>query len=105
MLPGGQVTMALAIERDGLGIEVRDTGSGIAPEHLPHVFDRFYRADRARGGLAQNVGLGLTLVRGIARLHGGTVSIDTAPRRGTCVTVRLPRGGGPSPSATPSIAA
>ena len=71
-------------------ITVSDTGSGIAPQHLPQVFDRFYRVDRARTGSTNHVGLGLTLVRSIAGLHGGTVGIESAPGQGTCVTMRYP---------------
>src|SRR5262249_59508773 len=62
---GGTVTLSAAAEGDAVRIEVRDTGTGIAPEHLPHVFDRFYRADPSRTSTAGNVGLGLALVTSI----------------------------------------
>jgi signal transduction histidine kinase len=64
-------------------IEVADSGCGIAPEHLPHLFDRFYRVDRTRSGAGGNVGLGLAIVKTVATLHGGAVSIDSAIGRGT----------------------
>ena len=88
--PGGAVTVALTKAAGEVQITVSDTGSGIAPQHLPHVFDRFYRADRARTGSTNHVGLGLTLVRSIAGLHGGSVGIESAPGQGTCVTLRFP---------------
>jgi two-component system heavy metal sensor histidine kinase CusS len=86
--PGGSVTVAVSDAGGGLRVEVADTGRGIAPEHLPHVFDRFYRADPARpsGG----VGLGLALVRGIADLHGGRVGVASEVGRGTRVTMTFP---------------
>jgi two-component system heavy metal sensor histidine kinase CusS len=88
--PGGVVTVALTNAADSVQITVSDTGSGIAPQHLPHVFDRFYRADRARTGSTYHVGLGLTLVRSIAGLHNGNVGIESAPGQGTCVTLKFP---------------
>ncbi len=82
--------MALTNAADVVQITVSDTGSGIAPQHLPHVFDRFYRADRARTGSTHHAGLGLTLVQSIAGLHNGTVRIESAPGQGTCVTLKFP---------------
>ncbi len=87
---GSLVTVALAAGAGEVQITVSDTGSGIAANHLPHVFDRFYRVDRARSGSTHHVGLGLTLVKSIARLHRGTVEIMSASGQGTCVTVRFP---------------
>ncbi|HQT83905.1 MULTISPECIES: heavy metal sensor histidine kinase [Acidiphilium] len=92
---GGTVTVALGPDAASapapmLRIDVADTGSGIAPAHLPHVFDRFYRADAARSSLGGNFGLGLAVVRSIATLHGGTVSIASTLGIGTVVSLRLP---------------
>ncbi len=95
--PGGAVTVDLRTEADAVQITVSDTGTGIAPQHLPNVFDRFYRADRARSGSTQHVGLGLTLVQSIAGLHGGTVGIDSTPGNGTRVILLLPLVGGGQP--------
>ncbi len=89
--PGGHVTLTATRAAGCLRIEVADDGVGIAPEHLPHLFDRFYRADGAR--TAGGVGLGLAIVKGIAELHGGTVTIDSAPGHGTRVTLSLTTGG------------
>src|SRR5262249_12320066 len=72
---GGRVTMTASRGSGGVQVEVADTGSGIGPEHLPHVFDRFYRADPARVSGGGSVGLGLALVRTIAVLHGGSCTI------------------------------
>jgi two-component system heavy metal sensor histidine kinase CusS len=88
---GGTVTLAARSQAGGaVVVEVADTGCGIAPEHLPHVFDRFFRADQARTGSDGRVGLGLAIVRGIALLHGGSASIDSTPGRGTRVTLVFP---------------
>ena len=88
---GGSVTVTAAQEGGGrLRIDVIDTGQGIAPEHLPHVFDRFYRADQARSSIGGNFGLGLSVVKSIAMLHGGAVSIDSTLGHGTRVTLVTP---------------
>lgn len=87
---GGRVTVDLRRAANGVTIEVRDTGVGIAPEHLPHVFERFYRADPARSRDAGGSGLGLSIARWIAEEHGGTVELVSVPGKGTTATVRLP---------------
>lgn len=90
--PGGSVTLAATgSETEGV-VEVVDTGCGIPATHLPHVFDRFYRVDQARrSGEGAHVGLGLSLVKSIVELHGGTVHISSELERGTKVTLRFPR--------------
>jgi two-component system OmpR family sensor kinase len=71
---------------------VADSGSGIAPEHLPHVFDRFYKVDESRVAGSSGSGLGLSIAKAIVERHGG--SIDVASRPGcTRFTVTLPQGG------------
>lgn len=72
-------------------IMVTDSGCGIAAEALPHVFDRFYRADPARAGQPGRLGLGLAIVSSIARLHGGAASITSKPGNGTQVTLQFPQ--------------
>jgi two-component system heavy metal sensor histidine kinase CusS len=89
---GGTVTLAARAEGGGVVVEVADTGSGIPAEHLPHVFDRFYRADQARTGSVAHVGLGLSIVKGIAVLHRGSVTIHSTPGQGTRVTLVFPAG-------------
>ena len=71
-------------------LRVSDTGEGIGPEHLPHVFDRFYKADPARAD-GPGTGLGLSIVKAIAERHGGRVSVTSTPGTGTTFDVRLPR--------------
>jgi signal transduction histidine kinase len=71
-------------------IEIRDSGSGIAPEALPRIFDRFYRADPARTRKLGGTGLGLAIVRQIVHLHGGDVQIASEVGQGTVVAVSLP---------------
>ena len=90
---GGSVDIAARVDRDRLTVTVSDTGCGIAPEHLPHVFERFYRVDRARTSSAQNVGLGLAVVKSIATRHGGHVEIDSEVGRGTRISMILPAAG------------
>ncbi|MBY0397439.1 MAG: HAMP domain-containing histidine kinase, partial [Thermoleophilia bacterium] len=93
--PGGSVTVAVAEDEEGAVLTVADTGIGIAEEHLPHLFERFYRVDPSRsreasGGPGGN-GLGLAICRGIVEAHGGTISVASRPGVGTTFTVRLPR--------------
>ena len=88
--PGGTITLGAGQDDPYIYIEVADSGSGIAAEHLPHVFDRFYRADPARTNASGRVGLGLAIVKSIAGLHGGSVSITSEVGKGTCVRIFLP---------------
>jgi two-component system sensor histidine kinase BaeS len=87
---GGRVELRAEAHDHHLIIKVRDTGSGIAPEHLPYVFDRFYKADPSRAGDKPGSGLGLSIVKAIIERHGGTVSAASQPGKGTEFTVRLP---------------
>lgn len=89
---GGHVLVQAGRDGQLLRIEVADTGRGIPAEHLPHVFTRFYRADRARSGVGDNLGLGLAVVRSIAALHGGGVTIESEVGVGTRVVLRTPLG-------------
>jgi two-component system heavy metal sensor histidine kinase CusS len=87
---GGRVTLGAARENGGLRIEVADTGCGIPAEHLPRVFDRFYRVDGSRTAATGGMGLGLAIVKGIAELHGGKAEIASEPGKGTRVALILP---------------
>jgi len=91
---GGRVRISLAEEPQRVILAVSDTGIGIAPGDLPHIFDRFYRADiaRTRTGERAGAGLGLAICRWIAEAHGGTIDVQSRPGRGTTFTVTLPRG-------------
>lgn len=73
-------------------VTVSDTGVGIDPQDLPRVFDRFYRADRARARNSGGAGLGLAVAKGIAESHGGSIECRSEPGRGTTMEVRLPAG-------------
>jgi len=84
----GSIEIALADSPTDFKVAVSDNGSGIAPEHLPRVFDRFYRAESSRG--SDGAGLGLALVKSIVDLHGGSARIHSEPGRGTVVTLTFP---------------
>lgn len=87
--PGGRVDLHLAAAADLVEVRVEDDGPGFPPSDLPHVFDRFYRADAAR--TTEGSGLGLAIVRGIVAAHGGTVEARNRAPRGASLVVRLPR--------------
>jgi two-component system OmpR family sensor kinase len=90
------VTLAGDPEDDGmLVLRVADEGPGMDPADAARAFERFYRADASRNRAAGGTGLGLSIVDSLVSAHGGTVQLDTAPGRGTAVTVRLPRSGPP----------
>jgi two-component system sensor histidine kinase BaeS len=89
--PGGRVDVYLLATPAGAELRVRDTGVGIAPGELPHIFDRFYRGASANELRATGSGLGLSIVRSIVEMHSGRIAVQSAPGRGTEVTVSLPR--------------
>jgi two-component system, OmpR family, heavy metal sensor histidine kinase CusS len=93
---GGSVTVTATGDDRSTKVEVVDTGCGIPAAHLPHVFDRFYRADSTRASKNGSVGLGLAIVRSIMDLHGGTVEITSEVGRGTRLTLIFPRKAGAS---------
>ena len=85
---GGQVRVETARDGDAAVVTVTDTGAGIAPEHLPRIWQRLYRADPSRS--ERGLGLGLSLVKAYVEAHGGTVTATSEPGRGSTFTVRLP---------------
>ncbi|MBI4498448.1 MAG: sensor histidine kinase [Chloroflexi bacterium] len=87
----GAVTLRVTGTRDHALISVADTGPGIAPERLPLIFERFYRADAARSAGDGGAGLGLPIARWIVEAHGGRLTVASTPGQGTTFTVRLPR--------------
>jgi signal transduction histidine kinase len=89
---GGRVDVRAGVDGAVAWLEVADTGSGIAPEHLPRVFDRLYRVDSARSREHGGSGLGLAIVKRLAEVLGGDVSVVSAPGDGTIFTVRIPVG-------------
>jgi two-component system, OmpR family, sensor kinase len=88
--PDGRITVGLRRVESFAEIVVRDTGVGIDAEDLPRVFDRFYRADPARGRDPGGTGLGLAIAKWIVEQHGGTIAVASAPGTGTIVRTRLP---------------
>jgi signal transduction histidine kinase len=86
--PGGAVTMDLQFDRDDAVLTVCDTGSGIAPADLPHIFERFYRAASVRG--SGGTGLGLAIARWIADRHGAQVTVESTVGVGTTFEIRMP---------------
>lgn len=97
---GGTVTLDLIHgEREAI-IRVRDTGAGISPEHLPYIFERFYRIDSARSRELGGTGLGLAISREIAEAHGGRIEVASTVGAGTTFTVVLPSPN-PAPAAAP----
>jgi signal transduction histidine kinase len=86
---GGRVTLSAALEDASIVVTVSDTGLGIPPEHLPRVFDRFYKIDPARAGQAAGSGLGLSIVKAIVERHGGSVSVSSRPGGGTTFTLKF----------------
>jgi len=90
---GGKIHIALHLDGDDLVWRVRDNGVGIPPEDQDHVFERFYRVDKARSRETGGTGLGLSIVRQLVTLHGGTVTVQSDPGQGSEFIVRLPREG------------
>jgi two-component system, NtrC family, sensor histidine kinase KinB len=89
---GGRITLSAAAAGDGVVLSVADTGLGIAPEHLPHLFDKFFRIPGR--GPDGGTGLGLAITREIVTAHGGTITCDSQQGTGTVFRIRLPRQGG-----------
>ena len=87
---GGRVTLNAALENGAIVVTISDTGSGIAPEHLPHVFDRFYKVDPSRAGQTAGSGLGLSIVKAIVERHGGTVTATSRAGGGSTFTLKFP---------------
>ena len=87
---GGSVRVALS-QADGFAVaSVSDTGIGIDPEDIPRVFDRFWRADRARSREQGGAGLGLSIAKWIVDMHGGSISTESEPGKGSVFTIRVP---------------
>jgi heavy metal sensor kinase len=87
---GGAVAIRLERQPRGAVVTVRDNGIGISPDHLPHVFDRFYRVDKARSREEGGTGLGLSIAKTIVTAHAGQIDLTSTPGQGTLCTVILP---------------
>ncbi len=88
--PGGRITAFASVEDNGVWIGVRDTGVGIAPAHLPRIFERFYRVDAARSRAGGGTGLGLAIVKHLTEAHGGRVRAESVNGRGTTIAAFFP---------------
>jgi len=93
----GEINITASVIETLVKISVRDSGVGIAPEHLPYLFERFYRADPSRARATGGTGLGLAIVKQVVEAHGGQIVVESQPGKGTCFTFTLP-----AVSSTPS---
>jgi signal transduction histidine kinase len=84
---GGRISLRTTTDADTAVLTVADTGVGIAPEELPHIWERLYRGDKSRS--ERGLGLGLSLVKAIVEAHGGQVRVASKPRLGTTAELRL----------------
>ncbi len=101
---GGQIHIAWRMRADGFGeIEVRDTGIGVAREHLPRLAERFYRVDGSRSRDTGGTGLGLSIVKHVVQRHGGTLEIDSEPGKGSRFRLLLPAGRVRRPAPVPRL--
>ena len=89
--PGGSVTVTIKDEKESVIVEVKDTGIGIAPEHLPLIFDQFYRVNRKEGQKTKGTGLGLSIAKKIVEAHGGSIQVASAQGKGSTFSVTLPK--------------
>jgi len=89
--PAGQVVLSATANGNFLEVQVRDTGIGIPPEDLPHIWERFHRVDKSRARGQGGTGLGLAIVKRIIEAHGGTVTAESVVNEGTTIRLRLPR--------------
>jgi len=86
----GEISITASLSESVVKISVQDSGVGIAPEHLPYLFERFYRADSSRARATGGTGLGLAIVKQVVQAHGGQISVESQPGKGTCFTFTLP---------------
>jgi two-component system sensor histidine kinase BaeS len=90
--PAGTIGIGVEVRPQGVAVSVRDSGPGIPPDHLPHIFDRFYRVDASRSRTTGGVGLGLAIARQFVEASGGVIAVDSPATGGTVFTVTLPTG-------------
>jgi two-component system sensor histidine kinase BaeS len=98
---GGRIALRAGPDRADVVLVVEDSGPGIPAEHLPHVFDRFYRVDPARDTRSGGSGLGLSIVRAVVEQHGGRVSASNGTMGGARFELRLPVARRTAPAAAP----
>jgi two-component system, OmpR family, phosphate regulon sensor histidine kinase PhoR len=88
----GSIAVSIRDTGDEAVLSVTDTGIGIANEHLPRLFERFYRVDKGRHRSSGGTGLGLSIVKHFVESHGGTISVDSTLNQGSTFSIRLPKG-------------
>lgn len=88
---GGRVTINAISNIDHIAVKVKDTGEGILPEDIPHVFERFFRGEKSRNRSGGGAGLGLAITKGIIEAHGGNISVESQPGQETVFTFTLPK--------------
>ena len=87
----GKITVETKKDSENCYFSIRNTGSGIPPEHIKNIFDRFYKVDESRSADTKSTGLGLHLVKSIVELHGGKVTVKSKKNQFTEFTVKLPK--------------
>ncbi len=87
---GGEINVLARRTESGVEVSVSDTGEGIQPDDLPKIFDSFYRGEKSRSRATGGAGLGLAISRGIVRAHGGDITVESQPGRGSTFTFTLP---------------
>jgi len=90
---GGRLEIGLKMFEDSAVVVINDSGIGIPEEHLAHIFDRFYRVDKARNRMDGGTGLGLSIVKWIADAHGGSIQVSSKVQKGSSFSIRLPLAG------------
>jgi signal transduction histidine kinase len=88
---GGSVTLSAILAPGGISVSVKDTGEGILPDDLPHIFERFYRGDKSRNRAGGGAGLGLAIAKGIIEAHGGNIRVESQLGKGTTFIITLPK--------------
>lgn len=88
--PGGTIVVRCYAATAYITVEIQDSGVGIAKEHLPFIFDRFYRVDKSRSRIQEGTGLGLSIAHWIIEVHRGKIRVDSVPGEGTCFSIQLP---------------
>ena len=87
---GGMVELRISAVGDTVQMRVRDTGAGIPPEHVPHIFEKFFQADNQAAASAKGTGLGLAIAKTIVTAHGGTIGVESTLGSGTTFSLTLP---------------
>jgi signal transduction histidine kinase len=87
---GGTVELGVHAAGDVLHMHVRDTGAGIPPANVPHIFEKFFQADNQASAAAKGTGLGLAIAKTIVTAHGGSITVDSTPGVGTTFSITLP---------------